>query len=64
MFVLVSGATTRVGQTFVDQHQAQIVPRGVFLVDFPESRSKVEATEEESDRNSFSCNLSVMYTTP
>ena len=43
----------RVRRTFIDEHQAKIIPYGVFLVDFSECWCQVEASQEESDGNCF-----------
>jgi hypothetical protein len=42
-------------RTFVDEHQTQVVPRRVLLVDFAESGCEVEAAEEQPDGNRLSC---------
>jgi hypothetical protein len=47
--------------TFIDQHQAQVVPRRVLLVDISESRRQIKAAKEQPDRNSFACGQSAMF---
>ena len=41
--------------TLIDQHQTQIVSGRVLLVDLTERGCEIEAAEEQSDRNRFSC---------
>lgn len=41
--------------TFVNEDKAEVVARGVFLVDLPEGGREVEAAEEEADGYCFSC---------
>lgn len=41
-------------RTFIDEHQAEVVPRRVFLVNFAEGRSEVEASQEQPDRDGLS----------
>ena len=39
--------------TFIYEHEAEVVPRRVFLVDFAEGRGEVETAEEEAYRDCF-----------
>lgn len=45
-------------RTFVDQHQAEVVPRRVLLVDVAERGCQVKSTEEQTDGNGFTCTWS------
>lgn len=52
-----------VQRTFIDQHQAQVVPRRVLLVDISESGRQVKAAKEQPDWNGFACGQSAMFKT-
>jgi hypothetical protein len=45
------------GLTFIYEHEAEVVACGVLLVDFPEGWRKVEAAEEQADRDCLSCKI-------
>ena len=41
--------------TFVNEYQAEVVSRRIFLVDFSERRGEIESTKEKPDWYCFSC---------
>lgn len=41
--------------TFIDQHQAEVVPRRVLFVDVAEGGCQVKSSKEQTDRDGFTC---------